>query len=149
MKKRIIAVIIVGGLIVILILAYIGLQQKTDWTESVDSYGEFNPEREEGITTENYGNGYDVYTVKDIRVTSDILTQGGEVTLDVYLNNNLEAERTYNAGKTEEIIVEVPDFKGTISTNLIAESDVTGTYSVKIYTRETRFHKILRRLQDK
>ncbi len=149
MKKRIIAVIIVGGLIVILILAYIGLQQKTDWTESVDSYGEFNPEREEGITTENYGNGYDVYTVKDIRVTSDILTQGGEVTLDIYLNDNLEAERTYNAGKTEEIIVEVPDFKGTISTNLIAESDVTGTYSVKIYTRETRFHKILRRLQDK
>ncbi len=149
MKKRIIAVIIVGGLIVILILAYIGLQQKTDWTESVDSYGEFNPEREEGITTENYGSGYDVYTVKDIRVTSDILTQGGEVTLDIYLNDNLEAERTYNAGKTEEIIVEVPDFKGTISTNLIAESDVTGTYSVKIYTRETRFHKILRRLQDK
>ena len=149
MKKRIIAVIIVGGLIVILILAYIGLQQKTDWIESVDSYGEFNPEREEGITTENYGNGYDVYTVKDIRVTSDILTQGGEVTLDIYLNDNLEAERTYNAGKTEEIIVEVPDFKGTISTNLIAESDVTGTYSVKIYTRETRFHKILRRLQDK
>lgn len=149
MKKRIIAVIIVGGLIVILILAYIGLQQKTDWTESVDSYGEFNPEREEGITTENYGNGYDVYTVKDIRITSDILTQGGEVTLDIYLNDNLEAERTYNAGKTEEIIVEVPDFKGTISTNLIAESDVTGTYSVKIYTRETRFHKILRRLQDK
>ncbi len=149
MKKRIIAVIIVGGLIVILILAYIGLQQKTDWTESVDSYGEFNPEREDGITTENYGNGYDVYTVKDIRVTSDILTQGGEVTLDIYLNDNLEAERTYNAGKTEEIIVEVPDFKGTISTNLIAESDVTGTYSVKIYTRETRFHKILRRLQDK
>lgn len=149
MKKRIIAVIIVGGLIVILILAYIGLQQKTDWTESVDSYGEFNPEREEGITTENYGNGYDVYTVKDIRVTSDILTQGGEVTLDIYLNDNLEAERTYNAGKTEEIIVEVPDFKGIISTNLIAESDVTGTYSVKIYTRETRFHKILRRLQDK
>lgn len=149
MKKRIIAVIIVGGLIVILILAYIGLQQKTDWTESVDSYGEFNPEREEGITTENYGNGYDVYTVKDIRVTSNILTQGGEVTLDIYLNDNLEAERTYNAGKTEEIIVEVPDFKGTISTNLIAESDVTGTYSVKIYTRETRFHKILRRLQDK
>lgn len=149
MKKRIIAVIIVGGLIVILILAYIGLQQKTDWTESVDSYGEFNPEREEGITTENYGNGYDVYTVKDIRVTSDILTQGGEVTLDIYLNDNLEAERTYNAGKTEEIIVEVPDFKGTISTNLIAESDVTGTYSVKIYTRETRFHKMLRRLQDK
>ena len=149
MKKRIIAVIIVGGLIVILILAYIGLQQKTDWTESVDSYGEFNPEREEGITTENYGNGYDVYTVKDIRVTSDILTQGGEVTLDIYLNDNLEAERTYNAGKTEEIIVEVPDFKGTISTNLIAESDVTGTYSVKIYTRETRFRKILRRLQDK
>lgn len=149
MKKRIITVIIVGGLIVILILAYIGLQQKTDWTESVDSYGEFNPEREEGITTENYGNGYDVYTVKDIRVTSDILTQGGEVTLDIYLNDNLEAERTYNAGKTEEIIVEVPDFKGTISTNLIAESDVTGTYSVKIYTRETRFHKILRRLQDK
>lgn len=149
MKKRIIAVIIVGGLIVILILAYIGLQQKTDWTESVDSYGEFNPEREEGITTENYGNGYDVYTVKDIRVTSDILTQGGEVTLDIYLNDNLEAERTYNAGKTEEIIVEVPDFKGRISTNLIAESDVTGTYSVKIYTRETRFHKILRRLQDK
>lgn len=149
MKKRIIAVIIVGGLIVILIFAYIGLQQKTDWTESVDSYGEFNPEREEGITTENYGNGYDVYTVKDIRITSDILTQGGEVTLDIYLNDNLEAERTYNAGKTEEIIVEVPDFKGTISTNLIAESDVTGTYSVKIYTRETRFHKILRRLQDK
>ena len=149
MKKRIIAVIIVGGLIVILILAYIGLQQKTDWTESVDSYGEFNPEREDGKTTENYGNGYDVYTVKDIRVTSDILTQGGEVTLDIYLNDNLEAERTYNAGKTEEIIVEVPDFKGTISTNLIAESDVTGTYSVKIYTRETRFHKILRRLQDK
>lgn len=149
MKKRIIAVIIVGGLIVILILAYIGLQQKTDWTESVDSYGEFNPEREEGITTENYGNGYDVYTVKDIRVTSDILTQGGEVTLDIYLNDNLEVERTYNAGKTEEIIVEVPDFKGTISTNLIAESDVTGTYSVKIYTRETRFHKMLRRLQDK
>lgn len=149
MKKRIIAVIIVGGLIVILILAYIGLQQKTDWTESVDSYGEFNPEREEGITTENYGNGYDVYTVKDIRITSDILTQGGEVTLDIYLNDNLEAERTYNAGKTEEIIVAVPDFKGTISTNLIAESDVTGTYSVKIYTRETRFHKILRRLQDK
>lgn len=149
MKKRIIAVIIVGGLIVILILTYIGLQQKTDWTESVDSYGEFNPEREDGITTENYGNGYDVYTVKDIRVTSDILTQGGEVTLDIYLNDNLEAERTYNAGKTEEIIVEVPDFKGTISTNLIAESDVTGTYSVKIYTRETRFHKILRRLQDK
>ena len=149
MKKRIIAVIIVGGLIVILILAYIGLQQKTDWTESVDSYGEFNPEREDGITTENYGNGYDVYTVKDIRVTSDILTQGGEVTLNIYLNDNLEAERTYNAGKTEEIIVEVPDFKGTISTNLIAESDVTGTYSVKIYTRETRFHKILRRLQDK
>lgn len=149
MKKRIIAVIIVGGLIVILILAYIGLQQKTDWTESVDSYGEFNPEREEGITTENYGNGYDVYTVKDIRITSDILTQGGEVTLDIYLNDNLEAERTYNAGKTEEIIVEVPDFKGTISTNLIAESDVTGTYSVKIYTRETRFHKMLRRLQDK
>lgn len=149
MKKRIIAVIIVGGLIVILILAYIGLQQKTDWTESVDSYGEFNPEREEGITTENYGNGYDVYTVKDIRVTGNILTQGGEVTLDIYLNDNLEAERTYNAGKTEEIIVEVPDFKGTISTNLIAESDVTGTYSVKIYTRETRFHKILRRLQDK
>lgn len=149
MKKRIIAVIIVGGLIVILILAYIGLQQKTDWTESVDSYGEFNPEREEGITTENYGNGYDVYTVKDIRITSDILTQGGEVTLDIYLNDNLEAERTYNAGKTEEIIVEVPDFKGTISTNLIAEPDVTGTYSVKIYTRETRFHKILRRLQDK
>lgn len=149
MKKRIIAVIIVGGLIVILILAYIGLQQKTDWTESVDSYGEFNPEREDGITTENYGNGYDVYTVKDIRITSDILTQGGEVTLDIYLNDNLEAERTYNAGKTEEIIVEVPDFKGTISTNLIAESDVTGTYSVKIYTRETRFHKILRRLQDK
>lgn len=149
MKKRIIAVIIVGGLIVILILAYIGLQQKTDWTESVDSYGEFNPEREDGITTENYGSGYDVYTVKDIRVTSDILTQGGEVTLDIYLNDNLEAERTYNAGKTEEIIVEVPDFKGTISTNLIAESDVTGTYSVKIYTRETRFHKILRRLQDK
>ena len=149
MKKRIIAVIIVGGLIVILILAYIGLQQKTDWTESVDSYGEFNPEREEGITTENYGNGYDVYTTKDIRVTGNILTQGGEVTLDIYLNDNLEAERTYNAGKTEEIIVEVPDFKGTISTNLIAESDVTGTYSVKIYTRETRFHKILRRLQDK
>lgn len=149
MKKRIIAVIIVGGLIVILILAYIGLQQKTDWTESVDSYGEFNPEREEGITTENYGNGYDVYTVKDIRVTSDILTQGGEVTLDIYLNDNLEAERTYNAGKTEEIIVEVPDFKGTVNMNLIAESDVTGTYSVKIYTRETRFHKILRRLQDK
>lgn len=149
MKKRIIAVIIVGGLIVILILAYIGLQQKTDWTESVDSYGEFNPEREEGITTENYGNGYDVYTVKDIRITGNILTQGGEVTLDIYLNDNLEAERTYNAGKTEEIIVEVPDFKGTISTNLIAESDVTGTYSVKIYTRETRFHKILRRLQDK
>lgn len=149
MKKRIIAVIIVGGLIVILILAYIGLQQKTDWTESVDSYGEFNPEREEGITTENYGNGYDVYTIKDIRVTSDILTQGGEVTLDIYLNNNLEAERTYNAGKTEEIIVEVPDFKGTISTNLIAEPDVTGIYSVKIYTRETRFNKLLRRLRDK
>lgn len=72
MKKRIIAVIIVGGLIVILILAYIGLQQKTDWTESVDSYGEFNPEREDGITTENYGSGYDVYTTKDIRVTGNI-----------------------------------------------------------------------------
>ena len=119
MKKRIIAVIIVGGLIVILILAYIGLQQKTDWTESVDSYGEFNPEREDGITTENYGSGYDVYTTKDIRVTGNILTQGGEVTLDIYLNDNLEAERTYNAGKTEEIIVEVPDFKGTISTRKI------------------------------
>ena len=71
------------------------------------------------------------------------------MTLDIYLNDNLEVERTYDAGKTEEIIIEVPDFKGTVNMNLIAESDVTGTYSVKIYTRETRFHKILRRLQDK
>ena len=149
MKKRIIAGIIAGGLSVILALSYIGLQQKTAWTESADSYGEFNPEREDGITTENYGSGYDVYTTKDIRVTGNILTQGGEVTLDIYLNDNLEVERTYDAGKTEEIIIEVPDFKGTVNMNLIAESDVTGTYSVKIYTRETRFHKILRRLQDK
>ena len=70
------------------------------------------------------------------------------MTLDIYLNDNLEVERTYDAGKTEEIIIEVPDFKGTVNMNLIAESDVTGTYSVKIYSRETRFHKRLRRVQD-
>lgn len=149
MKKRIIVIVICVALLVTGVLIYL-CNTKTEWHESLESYGPLNLMEGNANISKNEGDTlFDVYSPKDIKFAYKIFITEGDLQLSFYINGVKCHEETLGVGEHTLETEIFEDVEGQVGYYYEASDDVQGRYSIKIYTREKQWHRYKNRLYER
>lgn len=147
-KKSMVIITIVIIAIIFVIVGWKWGQGKTDWYPLSGAFGPLNLyELDETLTDNDMSSTYYLDSVQDFRIDGQFTIKRGEVKIIVSMNDQYIFEQDLNSEVSRFESEIYTDQKGELRIDMILSEDVDGEFTMTIYTRETKFRRLLERIR--